>query len=154
MDQHKLIHRQLEVEKSIVNEEMTPKNSKRFEKILQQRSEGLAFADNKCRKLKCRKVPYSPEFDMATTKIEVWKAAQTIKRGCKFSFRLFRRLQDKAGLKQCLRKTNQEMQEEEKKAWKEYWSIKKRADILQKSFLTQKAEAIAQESETQTTANV
>lgn len=126
----------------------------KFDKILQQRQEGMAYADNKCRKLKCGRVPYSPELAQASQKIQVWKAARTIKSGATYSSRLFRRIEKKAKLAKCLHKSATELKTEEEKAWKQYWKVKKNAHALRKSFLTQQAEDIAEESNTLTAANV
>ena len=152
--QNKLISRQIQLEHDLLTKPATEQMRKKFEKILQQRQEGIAYADNKCRKLKCGNVPYTPQLAQASQKIRVWKAAQTIKTGCKFSSRLFRRLEKQVGLKNCLHKSIKELKQEETTAWKEYWKTKKQAHSLRKTFLTQKAEDIAEESNTQTLATV
>ena len=153
--QHKLVSRQLRLEEEIQQLGMMTENlAKQYEKILQQRKEGMAYADKRCRPLFFGKIPYSPDFAKASDTIELWRAAGTIKRGCRYSSRLFRRLEKKLGLAKCLHKSIQEIKEEEDKAWKEYWGIKKKALALRKSFLEQKAEAIAGESDTQSASNV
>ena len=155
LHQNNLIYRQLRLERELATTGyMTNAMKQKFDKILQQRKEGLAYADNKCRRVFCGKVPFSPEFEKAAATIRVWKAASTIKRGCKYSSSLFRRQEKSLGLQHCLRKSLQEIKAEEDKAWKEYWNVKKQATKLRKGFLMQKAEEISEESETHTTANV
>ena len=152
--QNKLISRQLHLEQELMNSAMTEELKKKFEKILQQRQEGIAYADRKCRKLRCGNVPYSKDFAQASTTIQVWKAAATIKTGSKYSSRLFRRLEKQVGLSQCLSKSLKEIKTNEEQAWKDYWQVKKNAHSLRKSFLMQKAEDIAEESETLAASNV
>ena len=153
--QNNLIARQIRLEQQVTQQgKMTPTLATAFEKILQQQQEGLAYADKRCRKVHCGKVPFSPELEKASTKISLWKAASKIKRGCTFSSKLFCRIEKQVGITKSLHKSLQEIHEEENKAWKEYWDVKKKATKLRKSFLTQRAEAIAEESETQVAANV
>ena len=155
LDKNQLISCQLRLERQIAQLGGMDNNMQRkFEKILQQRKEGLAYADNKCRRIFCGQVPFSPEFEKASATISVWKAAATIKSGGKYSSSLFRRKEKSLGLSNCLHKTLKEIKEEEVKAWKHYWKIKKQAHQLRKGFLMQKAEAISEESETQTASNV
>ena len=124
--QNKLISRQIQLEKEIATKGMTLSMQNKYEKILQQRQEGMLYADRKCRKLRCGQVPYSPELVKASTTIQVWKAASTIKAGGIYSSRLFRRQEKQVGLKHSLSLSKEQIKDKEKEAWKQYWAIKKR----------------------------
>ena len=121
LQKNNLINRQIKLESNISLGVLTKAQAKEYEKILQQRNEGIAYADHRCRKLKCGQVPYSPECQKARLSIELWKAASTIKRGCRYSSKLFRRLSKKVGIQNVLQNTLQMIKTKEDEAWKLYW---------------------------------
>ena len=137
LQQHKLIERQLQLEATLSYGMITELQAKEFESILKLRQEGMAYAEKRCRKIRCGGIDFSPELRLARLVIETWKAATTIKRGGKYSSTHFRRLQNKAGLSGCLTKTLDEIKQLENEAWKNYWELRKNALKLRKNYLEQ-----------------
>ena len=113
---------------------------------MQLRTEGIHYAEKRCRKLRCgQAVPHSPALQQARLEIELWKAASTLKTGCKYSSRKFRRLEHKTGILHTLQKSKEEIKQEENASFTKYWSAKKDARALRKSFLNKKADALVEE---------
>lgn len=146
LKQHKVIQRQFKLEASLSDGPLDQNQVQEFEKILKLRTEGFNYAEKRCRKIYCGQVPFSPTVQKAKLEIELWKAASTIISGRQYSSTKFRRLEKKVGLFNLLQKTRQELQSGESKAFSVYWKSKKSADRLRQSFILQKAESIAEDS--------
>ena len=134
LQQHNLVARQFKFEAQ-VNGYLTVAQQKEFEKILQLRTEGINHAEKRCRKLRVGGVPHSPTMQQAMLEIELWKAAHTLKTGCKYSSRKFRRLEKKTGISNSLSQSISAIRQEEKISFTKYWATKKDARALRKTFL-------------------
>ena len=94
-----MIEKQFQLESQISYNILTDIQAHQFEKILQLCTEGINYAEKRCRKIYCRNVPFSPEVQKVRLEIELWKAANTtIATGRKYSSTKFRRLEKKTGI--------------------------------------------------------
>ena len=146
LNQHHLIERQFTLESSINEPKLTPSQQAEYESILKLRSEGIRFAENKCRKLRVRNVPFSPELQKARYEIELWKAAFSIKTKQKYSSSNFRRLEKKTGIFHVLKQSKDSIKKGESDSFKKYWKLKSQAENLRQSFIHKKAESTAEDT--------
>ena len=82
LHQHNLVERHFNLEQQ-VQEELTLLQQQEYEAILQLRSEGINYAEKRCRMLRVGGVPHSSTMQQARLEIELWKASFTFKTGCK-----------------------------------------------------------------------
>jgi hypothetical protein len=122
-------------------------NEQKFNKIMEQRKQGLQIADKYCRKLKMGGVPYSGKYKRSVSRIAVWKAVITKHKGCKFSMSKLRRLEKDAEIENSLHTNIDRAKEELNKAYKEYWKIKKEGRKHRVEYLEGKVRDIAIEGD-------
>ena len=122
---------------------MTIQQKYQYEQIMKTRNRCLHQADKKSRKLRMGSIPYSPELNLAQSMIELWKAVRTKKRGAKYSNNKLRRLEKKVKIFNTLQTTAAEAEQNEKRAWKNYWEIKRSAQKLHETYEEGKSRAIA-----------
>ena len=146
LQKHKVIEKQFELEAQITSNIITDLQAHQFEKILQLRTEGINYAEKRCRKIYCGNVPFSLEVQKARLVIELWKADNTIATGRKYSSTKFRRLEKKTGITQILNQSKHQLEKGEDAAFQRYWKMKRSADRIRDSFLHHKAESIAEDS--------
>ena len=126
----------------------------KYDNILAQHRQGFDYADKRCRKLRMRcSTPCSPVLTKAGIAIELWKAVITKKTGCKYSTSKLKRLEKKVGVTNSLHHTLQEAKAKLKIAINQHKELKKNAAKLRKTFLEEKAQAIADEG-TSDSANI
>ena len=129
---------------------ITPEAAKEYEKILDIRSQAIAYADKRCRRIFLGAVPFSANLKQASKQLELWKAVKTKKSGAKYSMNKLRRLERFIGINNTIQLPLAEINDNLKKSQKEYWKVKKKADEHRTSFLLSKAEDIANDNAGQT----
>ena len=123
-----------------------PDDAKEYESILSVRSDAIKYADKRCRRVFLGAVPFSDKMKQAMTQIELWKAVKTKQSGARYSMNKLRRLETKAGTKNTLQITPEDVTINLKKALRTYWDIKKKGDEYRASFLQSKAEDLANDN--------
>ena len=120
--------------------------AQKLEHIFKIRQEGIIEAESKCRKLRMGAVPYSEDFRMASKKIELWRAVESKKKGCKYSMSKLRRLETSLKIHNCLSLPAEEIKHHLQESYKEYWKVKKDAKKHRLHYLERKAQDIADEN--------
>lgn len=144
---HKLHTKLFTIEKEM-GDTLTPAQEQEFESNLHMQNKGVLLAEKRCRKLRMGMVPFSAELNIARMTIQVWRAVITKKKGCKYSNNKLRRLERATGITNALHATKEEAIEKEKLAFARYKEIRKNADQKRVGYLEDKAQAIAQETNT------
>ena len=142
--QHSIHTRLFDLEKHI-GSSLTTTQQCEYEDILKIRYDGIRYANKRCRKIHMGGVPFSDKVGIAEKTIELWKAIITRKLGKKFSSNKIRRLQKLTGIGKALSYTLEEANKNLDTAFKEYWSLKKNARNLRKTFISELADARALE---------
>ena len=128
-------------------ENLTNELKSKYEEVLKLRKEGMDRADKKCRKLCMGGVPFSPEFQIHHSTIELWRAVMTKKRGGRYSSSKLKRLEARTNIHNSMQTSQREVEEKLKRAYKDYWTFKKDAKKARSTWLEGLANAIAIDKE-------
>ena len=121
IQRHKLNEKLFQLEAECTGSALTEEQIQRYERIMQLRHEGLAFAEKRCRKMKAGGVQYSEEVGIARLKIELWEATVTKLKECRYSMSKIRRLQQKTKQFNTLNHSVEEAERMVEKAKEEYY---------------------------------
>lgn len=117
-------------------------------KIHNIKTEARQYADKHCRKLRVGGVAYSDTIAKAGKNIQLWKGVIKKKLGCKFSSEKLKRLAKATDIENPMQYSVEEARMKQQEAIAHYYTLKKQASQLRKTYLQAKASAIANESNT------
>jgi hypothetical protein len=140
MSKSKLLTRALGLREKIIKNKniITKEDKEEYEKLDNERSAITAYAEKNCRRLKDRKVPFSPDLQKAIGKIEIWKSMERIgKTTKKINTRKIIEAKKRWNIEEFIPvpTTLDEIQDKLQEARVQYRSIKKAAPELRKDFL-------------------
>ena len=132
---------------SRLTEPISINDAKEYESILNTRSNAIAYADKRCRKVFMGAIPFSVDLKLASKRLELWKAVLTKKLRSHYSMNKLRRLESQVGVSNTLHLSLQVIKSNLSKAKKSYWEIKKKGEEHRSSFLMTKAQDISNETD-------
>ena len=109
---------------------LTPEQAIAYENIVKMREQGMKFADKRCRKKRMGAVPFSAELRQKQDVLEMWKAIETKKSGCVYSWTKLRWLINKTRIRDPMSLSLEEAKQKVKEAYKAYYNVKKKATRL------------------------
>ena len=125
---------------------LSPQQKLLYNSILQQRQDGIRYADKRCRKLNMGNVPFSDKLKEAGIKIELWNAVITKKSGAKYSMSKLRQLEKRNNLSHTLHTSTETAKLKLQEAIEGYHKVKDNAREIRKHFMTEQIEAISEDS--------
>ena len=121
---HKL-HTKLFQLESEIEGALTEEQQAQYEEIMTLRDQGIRFADKRCRKKRMGAVPFSVELNKKRIELEMWKAIETKKSGCTYSWSKLWRLIRKARIGNPMQLSLTEVKLKVKEAYSVYYATKK-----------------------------
>jgi hypothetical protein len=128
---------------------MTEKDVQEYGKIMQIRNQGIQYAEKNCRKLSMGNVPFSPTIIATCEILQLWKGVKTRQSGRRFSLKKIKRLEKKHHIQDAMKLSKSEVEAKIRDTMSRYKKQKKEAQMLRTTFLQGKAEAMAEESNTE-----
>ena len=135
---------------SEITGQLTLAQQRKYEAIIKKREQGIRYADKRCRKKRMGAVPFSVELNQRRLELELWKAVETKKSGCVYSWTKLRRLIKKVGIGNPMQLSLEEVKMKVKEAYSAYYATKKNSKKLRLTFLEEKARDLAAEKNLQT----
>ena len=126
-----------------------PQLHSQYESVARIRTQGIDYADKRCRKLRLGAVEFSPEYKKHSCKILFWKLVTEKKEGRNIKTHTLRNAARKANVSErlstILARTKIQLKKTLKQTRKEYLMFKKRDKVVRKDWLEELAEARAKQ---------